>query len=343
MKIKKNEHPNPSHNIYYLRTYLTWSKYICNMKAILLLIPIFMGTMGNAQKIQAYYDYLWKPCAPEQARFFSEIQKTDSGWLRHDYFLGTKTLQMSGLYEDSANKIANGYFRFFYANGIPESFGQNVRNKKEGLWIRYDHTGFMEDSTVYVNGNPTGTSLGWHSDGYTADSISYHPDGSAVEVTWRRDGAPSSAGRMMNGKLNGPWVFFHANGQVAARITYNMDDVQKEEYFDASGAPVNAAIEDRPPTFPGGQEGWKKFVLKHIYFPSQYKLVNADQVTVVITATIDEDGNVLDPFVEVPFNKAFDNIALIIFKKSPKWLPAIRHNRAVVQKIRQPIIFAQEN
>jgi len=312
------------------------------MKTMLLLITILMGTVSNAQKIEAYYDYSWKPCAPEQARFFSEVQKTDSGWLRHDYFLGTKTLQMSGLFEDSANKIANGYFRYFYANGIPQSFGQNVHNKKEGLWLHYDHTGFIEDSTVYVNGKPSGISLRWHSNGYIADSISYHPDGSAVEVTWRRDGAPSSAGRMMNGELNGLWIFFHANGQPAARITYNMGHVQKEEYFDKSGAATSTVTEDRSATFPGGQEGWKKFILKHIYFPSQYKLVNANQVTVVITATIDENGNVLDPFVEVPFNKSFDNIALTIFKKSPKWLPAIRHNRAVVQTIRQPITFAQD-
>lgn len=311
------------------------------MKTILLLITILMGANTYAQKIEAYYNYLWKPCAPGEARFFSEIQKTDSGWLRHDYYLGTKTLQMTGLFEDSANKIANGYFHYFYANGIPESVGQNVHNKKDGLWIRYDHTGFMEDSTVYVNGIPSGTSLGWHSNGYIADSIAYNSDGSAVEITWRRDGFPSSAGRLINGELNGPWTFFHANGQLAARVTYNMGQVQKEEYFDTSGTPENTAIADRPPTFPGGQGGWKKFILKHIYFPSQYKLVNANEVTVVITATIDENGNILDPFVEVPFDKAFDNIALTIFKKSPKWLPAMRHNRPVVQKVRQPITFAQ--
>jgi hypothetical protein len=312
------------------------------MKTFLLLMTMLVGANIYAQKTESYYDYLWKPCAPEQARFFSEVEKTDSGWLRHDYFLGTKTLQMSGLFEDSANKIANGYFRFFYANGIPESYGQNRHNKKEGLWIRYDHTGSMQDSTVYINGNPSGISLGWHSNGYIADSISYSADGSAVEVTWRRDGVPSSAGRFMNGELNGPWTFFHANGQLAARVLYDMGHVQKEENFATAGKPQKIATEDRQASFPGGQEGWKKFILKHIFFPSQYNLVNADQVTVVITATIDEDGNVLDPFVEVPFNRAFDDIALRAFKKSPKWLPAISHNRTVVQKIRQPIVFAQE-
>jgi len=56
------------------------------MKNFLLLITILMVSNGYCQKVHAYYDYLWKPCSPEQARYFSEIQKTDSGWLRHDYF-----------------------------------------------------------------------------------------------------------------------------------------------------------------------------------------------------------------------------------------------------------------
>lgn len=311
------------------------------MKPILLILTVLFGINTAAQKSEAYYDYMWKPCTPEQARFYSEVTKTDSGWLRRDYFLGTKSLQMSGLFEDSANKIANGFFRYYYANGTPESFGNNVHNKKEGLWLGYYPNGLMEDSTVYVNGNPSGTSLGWHSSGYLSDSIVYNTDGSAVEINWCTNGSPSGAGRLMNGKLNGIWTFFHNNGKLAAREMYALGQLQSREYYSASGEKEDTASEDRGAAFPGGAAGWKKFILKHISFPPQYKIVNGNQVTVVVTATIDEDGNVIDPFVEIPFYKDFDNIAVSIFKKSPKWLPAIFHNRAVAQRVRQPITFAQ--
>jgi antitoxin component YwqK of YwqJK toxin-antitoxin module len=312
------------------------------MKTILLLITAFISLHISAQKTEAYYDYMWKPSTPENARFYSEVTKTDSGWLRNDYFLGTKTLQMSGLYEDSANKIANGFFHFFYANGVPESFGRNVHNKKEGLWVSYHQNGMTDDSTWYVNGNPSGVSFGWHSNGYLSDSVVYNPDGSAVEVYWCSNGSPSGAGRLMNGKLNGKWQFFHNNGELAARETYDNGKLLNREYYDAAGAQEDTTSKDRGAAFPGGQAAWTKFVFKHIFFPSEYKLVNSDQVTVVVTATIDEDGNVIDPYVEVPFYKDFDNIAIKIFNKSPKWLPAIQHNRAVVQEIRQPVTFAQE-
>jgi hypothetical protein len=86
--------------------------------------------------------------------------------------------------------------------------------------------------------------------------------------------------------------------------------------------------------------GWAKYVNKHLYFPSGYQIVNASEVTVVVVATIDEDGNVTDPYVKVPFNKAFDNIALSIFKKCPRWLPAITHNRAKTETIIQPVTFS---
>ena len=39
----------------------------------------------------------------------------------------------------------------------------------------------MSDSTVYDNGNPIGTSLSWHPNGYTADSAVYAADGSGVQ------------------------------------------------------------------------------------------------------------------------------------------------------------------
>lgn len=311
------------------------------MKPILLLITTLICINAAAQKTENYYDYRWKPCQPEQARFFSEVTQTDSGWLRKDYFLGTKKLQMSGLYEDSGTKIANGVFHFFYANGIPESFGRNVHNKKEGLWISYHKNGIIQDSTLYVNGDPSGTSFQWHSNGYLSDSIVYNPDGSAVKVSWCTNGNPSGAGHLMNGKLHGPWQFFHKNGKLAASELYNVGILVSREYFDVSGANEDTASKDKNASFSGGLKGWRKFILKHIYFPAQYKIVNGNRVTVVVTATIDEDGNVLDPFVEIPFDDAFDRIAITIFKKSPKWLPAISHNRAVVQMIRQPITFSQ--
>ena len=101
---------------------------------------------------------------------------------------------------------------------------------------------------------------------------------------------------------------------------YNRGKLVSRQYYNTSGVQEDTTSKDHDANFSGGAIAWQNFIYKHIYFPSQYKIVNGDKVTVVITATIDEDGNVLDPFVQVPFNKNFNEIAIGIFKKSPKWL-----------------------
>ena len=309
-----------------------------------LFIIIVLSIHANGQKTTAYYNYLWKPCEPGQARFVSNVIKTDSGWLRNDYYVSTFKLQMKGLYEDSANNIANGYFHFYYANGILEQAGRNAHNKKDGLWLSFHKDGAMDDSTVYDNGFPVGTSMGWHFNGYTADSIVYGNDGTAVQVSWCSNGSPSEAGRWKNGKMIGPWQFFHNNGRVAAQEIY--DDTGKllsATYFNKEGMSQDSAAYRKNAEFPGGEKGWQKFMYKNIYFPDQYHITNAESVTVVVAALIDEDGNIQEPYVKVPFNKAFDDIALAIFRKCPKWLPAMQHNRSVVSGIFQPITFSQED
>ena len=309
----------------------------------LLFIGIVMAIQANAQKTTAYYNYLWQPCEPGQARFLSKIIKTDSGWLRNDYYVSTFKLQMKGVYEDSANNIENGYFYYYYANGILEMEGRKVHNKKDGLWLTFYPDGAMSDSGVYDNGHPAGTSLAWHFNGYQSDSVVYNGDGTAVEVSWNSNGSPSQAGRWKNGKMTGPWQFFHNNGKLAAQEIY--DDTGKlvtATYFSQEAALQDSAIFRKNAEFPGGQKGWEKYLYKNIYFPDQYRITNAESVTVVIGALIDEDGNVQEPYVKVPFNKAFDDIALAVFRKCPKWLPAMRHNHAVVRGILQPVTFSQE-
>ena len=153
----------------------------------------------------------------------------------------------------------------------------------------------------------------------------------------------SDAGRLLNGELNGTWQFFHNNGKLAAREVYNMGKLVSRAYYDTAGVQEDTTSKACDATFPGGKAAWKQFIHKHIYYPSQYKIVGGDKVTVLVTATIDEEGNVSDPFVEIPVQKEFDKIAITIFKKSPKWLPAIKHNRAVLERIGEPVTFRQKD
>lgn len=314
------------------------------MKSLLLFILMSAGFSASAQKIEKYFNYLWKQCDPNVSRFYALIEKTDSGWRRRDYFIHERTLQMIGLYEDSACKIPNGTFYFFHGNGNLESEGINVHGKKEGLWLSYHSNGMIHDSTFYVNGNPSGASYAWHENGYLSDSSIFNEDGSGVQVAWFDNGAVAQAGRFSAGrKMNGKWQFFHNNLQLSALETYQDGVLLSKKYFNEDGIEIaDTTNKDRSAEFKGGEKGWQHYLEKHLYFPDQYKFTNGDSAVVVVTATIDENGKVTNAFVSTPFYPAFDKIALGAVNKSPLWTPAIFHNRRVKYSFRQAVSFVQQ-
>lgn len=295
-----------------------------------------------AQKYERFYDIRWNKTEPANARYYSVVEKKDSVWVTADYFIHEKALQMSGSCKDSACKIKHGDFRYYYASGALESTGRYVNNKKDGLWLRFYNNGVMRDSTTYDLGNATGTSMGWYKDGYLSDSIVYNADGSGMVAAWFNNGSPSASGRLSAGyKKSGKWQYFHRNGELSALELYVNDKLTDKQYFDEQGNPEDTTYKDREAAFPGGPKAWHNYALKKLYFPPGYNIQNADKVTVVVSAIIDEDGNVTEALVTNPFHPAFDKIALDIIKKSPKWIPAISHNRRVQTSIKQPVVFGQ--
>lgn len=314
------------------------------MKTFLPFLCFLVSTATFAQQTQKFYDYNWKECDASMARFVAIINKTDSGWHRKDYFLHSKKLQMDGTYSDEACKKQSGKFYYYHANGVLEKVGNYVNGKKDGLWLEYHTNGMMSDSTVYKEGKIIGTTIGWHSNGFIKDSSVYKDDGSAVQVVWFDNGQVSSAGRLnADKKMIGKWQFFHKNGRASALETYDNGKLIDKQNFNETGEMVvDTATIYKNASFKGGVDAWQKYLTKGLYFPERYTIVNSDKAVVVVSFVIDEEGNVTDAFASTPFHPEFDKIAVQQIKKSPKWLPAVSHNRKVKQNMRQPVIFSQE-
>lgn len=137
---------------------------------------------------------------------------------------------------------------------------------------------------------------------------------------------------------------FHKNGKVSATEIYENDKLVDKQYFNEEGNTLSdTSSRDKQATFKGGLQGWQKFIMKQLYFPDEYKILNADQAVVVLDALIDEDGNMTQVEVNTSFHPDFDRIAVNALRKSPKWTPAIKHNRRVKYAITQPVTFSQES
>lgn len=313
------------------------------MKTLVTILLSACATCSFGQTIEKFYTFNWQECEANEGRFYVTILKTDSGYVRKDYFIHEKSLQMSGKYIDKDSKVKNGYFYYFHPNGVIDGFGKYVNGKKEGLWLHYHPNGTLLDSGIYSNGHILGTSLSWHLNGYPQDSTVIDKAGKGLQVTWFDDGSVASAGFITdNAKPSGTWQYFYRNGQVSCKETYQNDAVINKLYCKENGEAITDTTNaDREATFPGGIKAWQKYLMKQAYFPDRFQILNADKAVVVITFTVNEDGKVEDIEVSTPFYPEFDKIAKDAIRRSPDWLPSINHNRKVKFTMRQPITFAQ--
>lgn len=325
--------------------YIRQSK-INMMRLFFCLILSWITGLITAQTIQKYYDFNWKETDIAHARFFAVIKYTDSGWVRNDFFLNEKqSTQMMGKYADSGSKIKNGFFYYFYPDGNIKQVGKYLNDKKEGLWLSFHQNGMMSDSSEYKYGGKTGICKSWYANGFLKDSMNIGETYATV-VSWYDDGQLSSAGRYNSkDKLIGSWQFFHQNGQLASQERYDIDgNLLSKIYYSEAGVVMDTGSnKDTAAAFVGGINGWSKYLQKKLLFPRDYQLVNADVASVVVDFTVNEDGSVGNVQLVTPFFKPFNDIAVDVIKKSPKWKPATSHNRRVKYDLRQSVTFTQSD
>lgn len=314
------------------------------MKLFCTAIAIGLSLSAAAQKTEQYYDYYWKPCTAENARYFSTVEKTDSGWFRNDYFLNTGYLQMQALYEDKDNKIQNGYYSYFYANGQASSIGRRVHGKREGVCVQYHSNGMMSDSATFHADQPVGARFHWHRNGYQADSTNHVNDSMDVSIGWFDNGNVSYAGYLLYGKKTGKWKYYHRNGQLSGEEVFNSGNVVSKTFYNEDGsAQPDTSKANRDARFTkGGEKGWLSYLYKNMFWPNDYQLSATGIITVGVSFTINEEGKPEDIEMSVPFHPAFDKIAMDIIRRSPPWIPALSNNRRVKAYFNQPVSFQQE-
>lgn len=334
------------------------------MKIYIIFLFSLVSLQLNSQPIEKYFDYLWAPCDAKVASFYSIVTKTDSGYVRNDYFIKQEpvqksqkygelnsdklsktklSIQMKGKYADENCNISNGFFYYFYSNGNIESYGEYVDGKKNGLWLSFHWNGFMRDSTFFNLGNISGTSLSWHPNGYMSDSIVQNEDGRGLQISWFENRLPSEAGLFSEGrKKKGKWKYFHNNGEISSVEIYTNGILTEITNFDENGKQENNINnENSQAIFPGAKTAWNKYLEKSLYFPEN--IINALKITVVVTFAINEDGKVEDVYPSIPFYPDFDKIVLKVVSSSPKWKPAMNHNRKVKSWHTLPVTFTQKH
>jgi hypothetical protein len=124
----------------------------CGMRLHLALFLFPLAFVSTAQKKEKFFDFRWKETDPAQARYYTVIQKNNSVWLRDDYCIHEKRVQMKGAYRYQALTIPHGQFYYCHPYGTLQFLGVYRSEKKEGTWMHFYEDGSLSDSIPYIHG-----------------------------------------------------------------------------------------------------------------------------------------------------------------------------------------------
>lgn len=95
---------------------------------------------------------------------------------------------------------------------------------------------------------------------------------------------------------------------------------------------------DVEPSFPGGAEALRKFILENINYPISERN-KGHQGKVYLSFEIEKDGSIANIKVMKGINPVLDKEAIRVIEKMPKWTPGESDGRKAMIKVSLPIVF----
>jgi len=134
----------------------------------------------------------------------------------------------------------------------------------------------------------------------------------------------------------GPPVDFNSNPAPAGGSNKGTEQ-EKENNIDVQ--PEIVFSPEVRPEFPGGVEGWRRFLQKNL---KSRESDEAYKITVIVKFVVNEDGSISNLEIAQSGGQEFDNEVLRVMKKSPKWIAGSNGGRKVKVYHAQPVVFINQ-
>jgi TonB family protein len=144
-------------------------------------------------------------------------------------------------------------------------------------------------------------------------------------------------GPVVNGVEEGEW-HSRKSDSVETLTEYKNGKIISVASVYKSGEKVYSYLE-KAPAFPGGQEGFGKFIGSNIKYPAEAKK-KAVQGKVTVSFIVERDGSLSEIKVVKGIGSGCDEEAVNVMKLSPKWEQGIHNGKAVRVLLSVPINFA---
>ena len=135
--------------------------------------------------------------------------------------------------------------------------------------------------------------------------------------------------------------YYYPNGNRWVHYIYD-PKTKKEitEAYDENNNFINNFIYFREAAFPGGIDEWRSYLVKNLKTKVPVKKgAPKGQYQVTVRFIVNVNGKLARIEPETNLGFGMEEELMRVIKKSPKWIPAIRLNKAISAFRRQPLVF----
>jgi TonB family protein len=184
--------------------------------AILLIIP----TIFFSQKTEmTFLDGDFKPTKKKDlCEYYRKVIKTDTGYYVRDYYIND-LLKMSGLFSDKELKINNGYFVWYFEDGIKNKEANFVEGMYHGTELNYYENGKIKSSEFFRYGKSEGVFVSYFKNGNVAKK--FETKNSLIEGQYDAyypDGTIYAKAQFLKGNIVGEAERSYSNQQIMTKI-----------------------------------------------------------------------------------------------------------------------------
>jgi TonB family protein len=254
----------------------------------------------------------------------------------------------------------------YYVNGTPKLLGLSSTVdpvKFEGISTTFDKNGKRQTVLNYKAGRLLGEQYYYYSNGKMREIRTYLAPDKNFKESYLINTYNDSTGKVLvtagnghyqnhdyqnklftegdlkDGLKQGEWKTSVKNDSIIVNETYNAGTFVKGTAKFANGEVLTYDKPETLPQFPGGINGFGKFLSRTLRYPADAQRNNI-QGRVMVAFVVEKDGSLTDihPIGKSPSPLLTDE-ATRVLNESPKWQPGMQYGRAVRVRYTVPIVF----
>ncbi len=288
--------------------------------SVLLLICIlqFAYCKGQTNKYIYYFDANLNPTT-KAASVFTGTGNPENGLIKFVcYHNQTNHVVIEAYFTDSVLSTYQGPYRSYFSNSKLESEGNYNNGLQEGIWKKWDSSGHLVDSTMYVHGvKIIASTFGYDEKGRLRSFDVFDiKNNKEQKFVYNDSGNVASE---INFTGNTGIIRYYREGKI------KLDTVYSKEEIDAS--------------FPGGERQWNLFIKLKIEQKIDKLTRDNRSGTCRVRFIVDKEGNVSNVEALTMKGSVLAEVVVNAIKSGPKWNPAMQYGRPVNAYREQPVTF----